>query len=299
VVLSSAGKPERRGRSGVVIVVVGVLAVAGAAFWYLNRETPAAAPPAPAARPRATPATTAAPSAPARGGTGTVAITTGTEGATVFVDGTRLGPAPRRAELSAGSHRVRVEKEGFETFEREVHVVPGYTLDLEATLQTVAPRLSVTADVPGAQVFLDRKFVGQTPLRIPDVEPGRHRLNVSAEGYDGYSEDIQVVAGTNEITVRFKEVHLDESLAVKHRHGVGSCEGRLMASTSGLRYQTDHDKDSFSIAFASLEPLEVDYLKKNLRVKVRGGRTYNFTAEDADDLLVFQREVEAARDRLP
>jgi len=299
VVLSSAVKPERRGRAGVVIVVVSLLAVAGAAFWYLNRETPASAPPAPAATPRATPANTTDPAAPAPGGTGTVAITAGTEGATVFVDGTRLGPAPQQAELSAGSHRVRVEKKGFETFEREVHVVPGYTLDLEATLQAPAPRLSVTADVPGAQVFLDREFVGEAPLKIPDVEPGRHRLNVSAQGYDGYSEDIQVVAGTNEIVVRFKEVRLDESLAVKHKHGIGSCEGRLTATPAGLRYQTDHDKDGFSIPFASLEPLEVDYLKRNLRVKVRGGRTYNFTADDADALLVFQREVEAARERLP
>ena len=99
--------------------------------------------------------------------------------------------------------------------------------------------------------------------------------------------------------MRFKEVRLDESLAVKHKHGMGSCEGRLVATTGGLQYETDHDKDGFSIPFASLEPLEVDYLKKNLRVKVRGGRTYNFTAEDADDLLVFQREVEAARERLP
>jgi hypothetical protein len=72
-----------------------------------------------------------------------------------------------------------------------------------------------------------------------------------------------------------------------------------VATTDGIRYQTDHDKDAFSTPFARLEPLEVDYLKKNLRVKIRGGRKYNFTAENADDLLVFQRAVEAARERLP
>ena len=56
--------------------------------------------------------------------------------------------------------------------------------------------------------------------------------------------------------------------------------------------------DGFSVPFSSLEPLEVDYLKKNLRVKIRGGRKYNFTADSADDLLVFQKAVEAARARL-
>jgi len=33
-------------------------------------------------------------------------------------------------------------------------------------------------------------------------------------------------------------------------------------------------------------------------VKQRGGRTYNFTADEADVLLSFQKAVENARDRL-
>ncbi len=92
---------------------------------------------------------------------------------------------------------------------------------------------------------------------------------------------------------------LDESLGVSHKHGIGSCQGRLVASPAGLRYETDHDKDGFAVPFSSLEPLEVDYMSRNLRVKVRDGRTYNFTAESADDLLAFQQSVEAARQRLP
>jgi len=44
----------------------------------------------------------------------------------------------------------------------------------------------------------------------------------------------------------------------------------------------------------------VDYLKKNLLVKLHGGKTYNFTdpAGNADKLFVFQRDVEKARVRL-
>jgi hypothetical protein len=279
-----------------VVLAVVVLALAGAAAWYLTRETEAPETPAARPTPRATAAATPRPEAPA--GTGTVQVSSAVEGATVTVDGRRIGPAPQEVELDPGAHTVRVEKKGFQVFEREVHVVPGRALELEAKLEAVAPRLSVTADVAGAQVFLDRKFVGEAPVVVRDVEPGTHRLNVSAEGYEGYSQEIQVTAGTHEVEVRFKEVRLDESLAVKHKHGMGSCRGRLVASTDGLRYETDHDKDGFSTPFSALEPLEVDYLKKNLRVKVRGGRKYNFTAENADDLLVFQRAVEAARERL-
>lgn len=298
MVLSSGEKePEGRGRTGLVILVVATLALAGVGYWYFTREAPA--PAASSTRPtsRATPTPTARPSTAAP--TGVVEINAGVDGATVFVDEREVGPAPQQVDLEAGSHRVRVEKEGFQAFALEVHVVPGKTLAIEARLAAVSPRLSVSADVPGAQVFLDRKFVGEAPLVIPDVPAGRHRLNVSARGYDGYREDIEVGPGVNEVRVRFKEVRLDESLAVKHKHGIGSCQGQLRATPQGLQYETDHEKDGFTVPFSSLEPLEVDYMSRNLRVKVRGGRTYNFTAEDADALLTFQQAVEAARKRLP
>ncbi len=296
MVLSSGERaPESRSGAGLLILVVAALALVGVGYWSLTREAPAPAKPPTRPTPPATP--TPGPTAPPVG-TGVVAITAGVDGAKVFVDGRRIGTAPQQVDLESGSHDVRVEKEGFQAFELEVHVVPGKTLEIEARLEAVPPRLSVSTDVPGAQVFLDRKFVGKAPLVISDVEPGRYRLNVSAEGYEGYAEDITVGPGQNQVQVRFKEVRLDESLAVKHKHGLGSCQGRLVASPAALRYETDHEKDGFSAPFSSLEPLEVDYMSRNLRVEVRGGRTYNFTAENADDLLTFQQAVEKARERL-
>ena len=103
---------------------------------------------------------------------------------------------------------------------------------------------------------------------------GSHRINVSAEGYDMYGETIELAAAPRDVMVRFKEVRLDERLDVVHKHGVGSCRGRLLATTAGLRYEADKAGDSFEAAFASLEPLQLDYLGGNLRVKQRGGRTY-------------------------
>ena len=109
---------------------------------------------------------------------------------------------------------------------------------------------------------------------------------------------IDLAAGSKEIVVRFKEVRLDERLDVAHKHGVGSCRGRLVATVAGLRYEADKTGDSFDVPFSSLEPLQVDYLNRNLRVKQRGGKTWNFTADSADALLVFQKAVESARKRL-
>jgi hypothetical protein len=131
----------------------------------------------------------------------------------------------------------------------------------------------VDSDVPGATVFLDRKFLGTTPVETRAFEPGTHRLNVSAEGYEMYAKSVDLAAGPNKVTVRFKEVRLDERVAVAHKHGVGACHGVLHASTAGLRFEADKPGDSFEAPFGVLEPLQVDYLAKNLRVKQKGGRT--------------------------
>ena len=194
---------------------------------------------------------------------------------------------------------MRVTKEGFEPWEREVHVVPGGPARVTARLDAVAGRLRIDADVPGANVFLDRKFLGTTPVETRDFTPGTHRLNVSAEGYEMWADTIDLGAGSRDVMVRFKEVRLDEKLAVVHKHGMGSCRGTLARHHRGPALRHDRAAATRSPApFASLEPLQVDYLKKNLRVKLRGGKTYNFTADSADPLLSFQKAVEAARKRL-
>jgi len=102
------------------------------------------------------------------------------------------------------------------------------------------------------------------------------------------------------VTVRFREVRLNASLAVVHRHRMGSCTGQLVATAQGLRYETTDKDDRFSTSLSDLETLVVDYQDKNLRIKVRKGKQYNFTDPDgnADRLFVFQRDVEKVRQRL-
>jgi hypothetical protein len=82
---------------------------------------------------------------------------------------------------------------------------------------------------------------------------------------------------------------------------VGGCEGTLIATVDGLSYETTNKNDAFTMPYAQLETFAVDYLEKNLRVKEKGGKTWNFTdksAANADALFVFHRDVEAARKKL-
>jgi hypothetical protein len=253
------------GRSrGPLIVVSGLVLVAGlGAVWWLTRPEPAA--PAVAGRDRAPAPPGAAeaerPAAPA--------------------------PKPSRDTTPARSARKPTSSEP------EPAPPPPDSSVTRGVLR-------VQSDVAGASVFLDRTFLGTTPLEKTGLTPGSHRVNVSAEGYEGIAQTVEIGDEPAEIAVKFKEVRLDAATAVVHKHGMGSCEGRLVATVQGLRYATSNRGDAFDVPFARLQGFEVDYLNKNLRVRLAGGKTYNFTdpTGNADALFVFHRDVEKARTRL-
>jgi hypothetical protein len=160
--------------------------------------------------------------------------------------------------------------------------------------------LRIETDVPGAQVFIDRQFIGTTPVTAANVKPGTHQLNLTAEGFDGIAQTIDVEPGPRDLMFRFREVRLDAALAVVHKHRIGSCEGRLVATVDGIRYETADKDDGFTAPLGDMETFQVDYLEKNLRITLRKGRQFNFTDPDgnADRLFVFHRDVERARQRL-
>ena len=165
---------------------------------------------------------------------------------------------------------------------------------------TPVRELKVTTDVPGAMVFLDRKYLGTTPLVSPDVAAGPHELNVQVEGKPPVVQSIEVAAnGPTAINVAVAAAPvLDLQVAVVHEHGRGDCQGILRATPAGLRYDTPH-KDAFEVPFANLDTFTVDYEARKLRVKPRKGKAYTFTTRDAtaDPLFVFHRDVEAGRPR--
>jgi hypothetical protein len=158
--------------------------------------------------------------------------------------------------------------------------------------------LQVQSDVPGASVFVDREFVGTTPLNLRGLTAGPKQLNVTAAGHEGYVATINLTEGANRVTVEFMKVHLNASVPVIHRHAMGSCQGLLAASPKGVSYDTPNRDDAFAVTFTDVDEFELDYLKKNLRVRRRAGRTWNFTNDNADALFAFHRDVNKAREKL-
>lgn len=163
------------------------------------------------------------------------------------------------------------------------------------------PLLRVVGDVAGADVFVDRTFVGKTPFETRDIAPGAHQINVSAAGFDGMSRHVEVAADApTEVNFSLKAVVLDSAVQVVHKHRLGSCEGRLAASTAGVRFTPTSGDDAFQAPLMRLETLAVNYKEKELRLKIKGGKNFTFTtkAANADPLVAFHRDVEKARKKV-
>jgi PEGA domain len=211
-----------------------------------------------------------------------------------------VGPTPTPAPPPAPPAPAATDRTASAVPSRRAAPPPAAEIAAPAEAAPETATLNIDSDVPGAQVFLDRQFVGEAPAVASDVKPGSHVINVSAKGYDGVSTTLTVEPGPRDVVVKLREVRLDARLQVVHKHRMGSCTGQLVATPKGMRYETTDKDDAFTAALLDLETFEVDYLAKNLRIKSQKGKRYDFTDPDgnADRLFVFHRDVDKARERL-
>ena len=174
-----------------------------------------------AGAPRSKPAP--APGAPVE--SGRLVVRSTPAGARVFVDGRDLGRTPATIrDLARGSHSVRLVYEGYATEERRVVVTPTSpappVIIVMTRTRAAAPTparpapaagpfvgaLSVDSRPAGANVFLDGKLIGTTPLMLPEVSAGEHLVRIEYEGYRRWSAGVRVVSGErNRVTASLEK----------------------------------------------------------------------------------------------
>jgi hypothetical protein len=114
--------------------------------------------------------------------------------AEVLIDGAPVGNAPYESDVAAGPHYVSVQKAGFGRFEKQIAVDEGKTTSVTADLRA-AGGLRVIANVDGAEVLLDGRPVGRTPLVLETIESGDHVVTVRQPGFADQVSKIRVDGG--------------------------------------------------------------------------------------------------------
>jgi len=149
-------------------------------------------------------------SAPARGSAG-LFITSDPDGASVYLNGVAVGTTEtgtdRLLTLAPGRYEIELRKEGF--------VPEGDTITLEMN-EVQFPAFSLTeirggsilvSSVPSAEVFLDGRRVGRTPLTV-EAQPGVRTLRLARPGFESTTQSVTV---RNFFVTRTSDLRLEPS----------------------------------------------------------------------------------------
>jgi hypothetical protein len=150
----SAAPVVTSSRFRMIAALAGVLILAGivAAIWYFR-----------------------SPSAPV---TGTISVGTSPPGIAVFIDGKQQGVTPLGVELPPGEHVIELRTDA-ERRRIPVTLTAGGQVsqyfEFARPAQTTG-ELLVRTDPLGAAVTVDGKYVGRSPVSVPDLEAGNHTV---------------------------------------------------------------------------------------------------------------------------
>ncbi len=120
-------------------------------------------------------------------------------GATARIDGRALGitPLAEPVALLEGPHRIELDLEGFVPLRERFTIAPGARLPMRFRLASASAAATLTVAVnqslPGARVTLDGVSLGAPPV-TRQVEPGGHRVEVSAPGRERFASEIVLSA---------------------------------------------------------------------------------------------------------
>lgn len=110
--------------------------------------------------------------------------------ATLYIDGHKMGSAYGDYKLKKGKHLVKLVANGYQDFEKRIHVSKGKTsFSYEMKAKIFDVRMGSNAN--RAALYCDGKYIGMTPCSL-NLKAGRHRVELSADGYDNYNESIHV-----------------------------------------------------------------------------------------------------------
>jgi archaellum component FlaG (FlaF/FlaG flagellin family) len=116
-------------------------------------------------------------------------------GASVFVDGNYTGETPMNiSKVAEGNHSIKLTKFGYDNVTILVSVSAGEPLPVHVNL-TGYGSLDISSDPPGASVFVDGNYTGETPMNISRVAVGNYSIRLTKSGYVDLTTRIQVSAG--------------------------------------------------------------------------------------------------------
>ncbi len=120
-------------------------------------------------------------------------INSNPSGAWTYVDGIPRGTTPTYVYVTPGHHEIKLELQGYLDYEETVYVTRDMLLNIN--LKPAEGALVVFSEPSGADVYIDGRYYGRTPITIQRLAVGRKTVTLKMSGYADWSDDILIESG--------------------------------------------------------------------------------------------------------
>lgn len=119
------------------------------------------------------------------------------DNAEIWVNGVKKGTSNWRGTLVSGTYIFEARKNGHTTTSISKNITSeepeqSYSLPVPTP---ITGSVVVTSTPAMADVYLDNKHIGRTPLELDNIVIGNHTLRISKSGYKEYSQMVTIVEG--------------------------------------------------------------------------------------------------------
>lgn len=132
---------------------------------------------------------------------GLVVIVTEPQDATIYLDNKKNGPLAKTPWSGSieGEHKLIIEKRGYKVVESTISADPTKLVQFVSTMaqEDYLAWVEIASNIPKSDVYIDDKSVGavgSTPWS-QQIKPGKHTFWISKEGFDEYTETIDIAPG--------------------------------------------------------------------------------------------------------
>jgi hypothetical protein len=115
--------------------------------------------------------------------TGIVVIKSEPDSAQVYLNDQYYGVTPYLGKILSGRYKLQLKKEPFLPYEQAIIILSNETLPVNIQLSRSLGTIDVASKPTGAEIKLDGRIIGKTPLQFSRIEMGRHRLMASLENF--------------------------------------------------------------------------------------------------------------------
>ena len=115
---------------------------------------------------------------------GEISISTAPKGAIIKIDGNTVGKSNKTIkELAVGQHTIAITKKGYLPINEIVELTVDQKIPLSFNLKQWAGEFSVVSEPEGADVFVNGKHKGVTPLLLNGIKKGKRSILLKKDGF--------------------------------------------------------------------------------------------------------------------